>query len=182
MSTRASCMLPVICAFPVRFPLRSIWFFHGSVPRWIFNQEKKMKQESLGPLVISKPTRLTTIACRSRAPWLTSASDPALCQKILQCVPGLSLCHCPSPVPFFPKSSIQIPLCDLSAPSPTKKNPVLLCVDVDLHCERRGRHRGVLKVLHPLHALDRRHCPREEDKLKWRTSRLLSIEACSSSS
>ena len=42
---------------------------------------KKMKQESLGPLVISKPARLTTIACRSRAPWLTSASDPALCQK-----------------------------------------------------------------------------------------------------
>ena len=81
---------------------------------------KKMKQESLGPLVISKPARLTTIACRSRAPWLTSASDPALCQKNPSMCP-LSLCHCPGPVLFFPKSSAQIPLCDLSAPSPTQK-------------------------------------------------------------
>ena len=181
MSTRASCMLPVICAFLVRFPLRSIRFFHGSVPRWIFNQEKKMKQESLGSLVISKPARLTTIACRSKAPRLTSTSNPALCQKNPSMCP-LSLCHCPGPVLFFPKSSAQIPLCDLSAPSPTQKNPVHLRADVDLHCERRGRRRGVIKMLHPLHALDRRHCPREEDKLKWRTSRLLSIEACSSSS
>lgn len=68
-----------------------------------------------------------------------------------------SLCRCTGPVPFFPKSFTQIPPCNLSAPTPT--NPVLLRAGIDLHCERRGGCRGVIKVLHPRRTLDHRRRP-----------------------
>jgi hypothetical protein len=119
-----------------------------------------MKQQSLGPLVISKTARLTTITCRSRAPRLTSVSHPALCQKI-PCPYAIALARCHSSQNAPHKFHCVI----FPPPPPPKKNTVLLRANIDLHYERRGRRRSVIKVLHPLRALDSRRCPHEEDKV-----------------
>jgi hypothetical protein len=174
----------------------SLWSAHfpisGSIPTTLhpifprfgssldLQSRKKMKQESLGPLVISKTARLTTITCRSRAPRLTSVSHPALCQKKSFNVSPVPM-SLPWPGAILPKMLRTNSTVWSFRPLPHPKKIPYFFVQT-LISTMRGEEDAAVWSRCFIHSALSIVAAAPMKKTKWCTSRLLSIEACSSSS